>query len=427
MANLSFYPSERSEIAGVPISQLAKEFGGVPLYVYDAGTIARRCAELTKNFPIVRYAQKACSNIAIVKFVRARGLVVDAVSAAEIKRALTAGYAPCEIVYTADIFDDDALDLVVGEADGCVVNVGSIDMIRQLGERLGAKAAGRELTARINPGFGHGHSKKTNTGGDLSKHGIWWKQLAECQAEARRFGMTITGLHMHIGSGADFEHLSQVCAAMERCALAAGSEIKSISCGGGLPTPYRSGEEYIDLTKYAALWRETVSKLEKAFGHAVDFEIEPGRYVVAESGYLVTKIRAIKKQGTNEFYLVDAGFTHLVRPMAYGSYHPISIARNPDIQGEIPSGTREVVVGGPLCESGDVFTQEEGGYVVTRTLPAARVGDYLVLEVAGAYAAAMASNYNSKFYAPVVLIESGAPRLVRKKQTFESLVENEIF
>ena len=426
MCNFSSYSSERLEIAGVPVSRLAKEFGGTPLYVYDADMIARRCAQLTENFQVVRYAQKACSNIALLKFVRERGLVVDAVSAAEIKRALTAGYQPQEIAYTCDIFDEDALELVLGDANGCVVNVGSIDMIRQFGERLGAQARGRELTIRINPGFGHGHSRKTNTGGDLSKHGIWFEQLSECLGEANRYGMTITGLHMHIGSGSDFAHLAQVCDAMERIALKAGSEIRTISCGGGLPVPYRGGEEYVNLARYSALWAGVVERLEKAFGHDVDFEIEPGRYVVAESGYLISQIRAIKKQGDNRFYLVDAGFAHLVRPMAYGSYHPISIAYNPEVEGEV-SGTRQVVVGGPLCESGDVFTQEEGGFVVTRELPAARVGDYLVLEVAGAYGASMASNYNSKYYAPEVLVENGAPRLIRKKQSFESLIANEIF
>ena len=426
MLEVSNYKTLRSEIAGVSVARLATEFGGTPVYVYDAATIVKRCAQL-RPFGVVRYAQKACSNIAIIKLVREQGAVVDAVSAGEIMRALAAGYKPEEIAYTADVFDEDALELVTGKARGCVVNVGSPDMIEQLGERLGADAAGFELTIRINPGFGHGHSRKTNTGGDLAKHGIWHTQIAECVARAGKYGMTVSGVHMHIGSGTDFEHLKQVCDAMAASVKVVGASVKTISCGGGLPVPYQSGEEFIDLEEFARLWHETKAALEKELGHEITLEIEPGRYIVAESGFLVAQIRAIKSQGENAFYLVDAGFTHLVRPMAYGSYHPISVAYNPALTTPIPEGDRDVVVGGPLCESGDVFTQKEGGVVETRTLPAARVGDYLVIEVAGAYGAAMASNYNSKFLAPEVLVENGVPRLIRKKQSFEHLIANEIF
>ena len=299
-------------------------------------------------------------------------------------------------------------------------------MIYQLGARLGERARGLGLTLRVNPGFGHGHSRKTNTGGELSKHGVWYGQIHDCVDMATHFGMDVTGLHMHIGSGSDFEHLQSVCDAMESVCLAVGSRIRTISCGGGLPVPYETGGEYIDVSEFTARWHGVVKRLEESFGHAVTLEIEPGRYLVAESGSLITQIRSIKKQHETLFYLVDAGFTHLVRPMAYGSYHPISLARNPS-NTTVADGEVDAVVGGPLCESGDVFTQEEGGFVVTRRLPKANVGDYLVLEVAGAYGAAMSSNYNSKFLAPEVLIESGVPRLIRRKQSFEHMIANEIF
>ncbi len=425
MKRIANYPIERSEIAGVPVQRLATEFGGTPVFVYDAAKIVERYNDV-KDFGVVRFAQKACPNLAIVKLLRGLGAKVDAVSAGELQRALAAGYAPSEIAYTADIFDEDALELVVGAAWGCVVNVGSPDMIYQLGARLGERARGLGLTLRVNPGFGHGHSRKTNTGGELSKHGVWYGQIHDCVDMATHFGMDVTGLHMHIGSGSDFEHLQSVCDAMESVCLAVGSRIRTISCGGGLPVPYETGGEYIDVSEFTARWHGVVKRLEESFGHAVTLEIEPGRYLVAESGSLITQIRSIKKQHETLFYLVDAGFTHLVRPMAYGSYHPISLARNPS-NTTVADGEVDAVVGGPLCESGDVFTQEEGGFVVTRRLPKANVGDYLVLEVAGAYGAAMSSNYNSKFLAPEVLIESGVPRLIRRKQSFEHMIANEIF
>lgn len=420
------YPTLREEIAGVSINRLATEFGGSPIFVYDAETIKERCAAL-RDFGVVRFAQKACPNLAILKLIREQGVLVDAVSAGEILRALKAGYKPEEIAYTADIFDDDALELVTGEAFGCIVNVGSIEMISQYGERLGERAKGRKLTVRINPGFGHGHSQKTNTGGPLSKHGVWHEQLLDCVKLAEDYGMTVAGLHMHIGSGSDFEHLSQIAESMEKFAKLVGPPIESLSCGGGIPTPYHTGEEYFDVERYTAIWHESIAKLEKEFGHKITLETEPGRYLVADSCSLITKIRAVKKQEENLFYLVDAGFTHLGRPMMYGSYHPIAIAYNKNNGAPHSTQTQEVVVGGPLCESGDVFTQEEGGYVVKRELPVAQVDDYLILEVAGAYGSAMASNYNSKFLAPEVLIENGVPRLIRKKQSFEHLIDNEIF
>ncbi len=420
------YPLIRTEIAGVPVAKLATEFGGTPLFVYDADVIKARCASL-RGFGTVRFAQKACPNLAILKLIKEQGVKVDAVSAGEIRRALAVGYKPEEIAYTADIFDDDALELATGDAFGCGVNVGSPDMIYQLALALGDRAEGFELTMRVNPGFGHGHSAKTNTGGPLSKHGVWFSQIHKCVQTAEHFGMDITGLHMHVGSGSDFEHLSKVREMMECVATAIGSRIKTISCGGGLPTPYHTGEESFDVERYAKVWHESIAGLEASFGHKIELETEPGRYLVADSCCLVSKIRAIKKQEDNVFYLVDAGFTHLPRPMLYGSYHPISIARDPTVGVPAPRGTQEAIVGGPLCESGDVFTQKEGGIVVKRELPVANVGDYLILEVAGAYCSAMASNYNSKFLAPEVLVENGVPRLVRKKQSFEHLIANEIF
>jgi diaminopimelate decarboxylase len=194
MTPLTTFSNARAEIAGIPVRDLAGQFG-TPLYVYDQSVIDCRIDELAR-FDVVRYAQKACSNLAILDRMRQRGVVVDAVSAGEILRAMAAGYSTdpkrAEIVYTADIFDREALELVVQYS--LPVNCGSPDMISQLGERR----PGAEVTLRINPGFGHGHSQKTNTGGEQSKHGIWHTQIDDCLRRADQTGVTVTGLHMHI-------------------------------------------------------------------------------------------------------------------------------------------------------------------------------------------------------------------------------------
>ncbi len=412
------FPALRQEIAGIPVRDLAGQFG-TPAYIYDAAAIVNRIDDL-RAFDVIRYAQKACSNLAILDLMRRNGVLVDAVSAGELERSFAAGYNPHgdppPVVYTADIFDEEALSLAVEK--GVHVNVGSPDMIDQLGRR----APGRHITLRINPGFGHGHSQKTNTGGDHSKHGIWHEQLPEVLALAAKHGLTITGLHMHIGSGTDLEHLSQVCGAMERSARQIGPSITTISAGGGLPIAYRPGEQLVDVPAYHRLWDSTRKRLVAAWGHPVRLEIEPGRYLVAESGYLLTQIRAIKQTTSRTFYILDAGFNNLARPILYGAYHPMSIAPD-DAAAERP--LQDVVVAGPLCESGDVFTQEDGGVVCSRKLPVARVGEWLIIECAGAYGFAMSSNYNSKPLAPEVLVIDGKPHLVRARQTFQDLIRGE--
>ncbi len=418
MSAVQTFSTVRTEINGTSVQNLAHSFG-TPTYVYDAAKIAERIADL-HAFDVVRYAQKANSNLAVLDWVRRQGAVVDAVSAFEIQRAFAAGYVdgkePAEIVYTADIFDTPTLDLLVKH--DIHVNCGSPTMIDQYGER----APGRNITLRINPGFGHGHSQKTNTGGEQSKHGIWHDQVDDCLVRADRNGLAVTGLHMHIGSGTDLDHLAQVCSALETTARGIGRSITTISAGGGLPTLYRGDEQPVDLARYYELWDATRKRLEGEFGHKISLEIEPGRYLAAECGYLITEIRAIKQMGKNLFYLVDAGFNNLARPILYGAYHPMSICAheaNPDPK------LQDVVVGGPLCESGDIFTQEEGGFVASRSLPVAAVGDFLVIECAGAYGFVMSSNYNSKPMAAEVLLRDGKPHLVRARQTFQDVIRGE--
>lgn len=414
----STFPTTRQDIAGIPVAEIVKQFG-TPTYVYDASKLEERVKDLAA-FDVVRYAQKACSNIAILDRLRRAGVVVDAVSAGEVRRALAAGYEPNGdphgIVFTADVIDKEAGEII--KEYGLHVNCGSPDMIEQLGELC----PGASVTLRINPGFGHGHSQKTNTGGPQSKHGIWHEQVVECLRRADLHNVAITGLHMHIGSGTDLEHLSQVGEALEKVAHEIGRTITTISAGGGLPVPYKAGQGYVDIDKYFAIWDATRKRLEERFGHKIQLEIEPGRYLVAESGYLIAEIRAVKKMGDNLFYLLDAGFNDLARPILYGAYHPISIVHRTPKQ-NVPEV--DVVVGGPLCESGDIFTQEEGGFVAKRKLPVASVGDYLVLEVAGAYGFVMASNYNGRYKTPEVLIENGSLKCIRKRETFDDLIRGE--
>ncbi|MGF7410410.1 diaminopimelate decarboxylase [Providencia alcalifaciens] len=395
---------------------------GTPVWVYDSEVIIDRIGQL-KAFDTVRFAQKACSNIHILRLMREQGVKVDSVSLGEIERALVAGFLPgrekSEIVFTADVLDPATL-LKVTELD-IPVNAGSIDMLQQIGEHK----AGHPVWLRINPGFGHGHSQKTNTGGENSKHGIWHQDLPEALAKIQQYNLKLVGIHMHIGSGVDYQHLANVCDSMVELVVSAGVDIDAISAGGGLSTPYREHDEIIDVQHYYSLWDNARQRIELHLGHHIELEIEPGRYLVAESGVLLAQVRAVKDMGSRHYVLVDSGFNDLMRPAMYGSYHHISVL--PADGSSVDSQPlKETIVAGPLCESGDVFTQLEGGMVETRLLPDVKVGDYLVFHDTGAYGASMSSNYNSRPLLPEVLFVDGKPTLIRRRQTIQELLALEL-
>lgn len=408
------------------LDHLAAHYG-TPLWVYDAATIQERIAQLSA-FDTVRFAQKACSNIHILRLMRAQGVKVDAVSRGEILRALAAGYqtahtapgAASDIVFTADLLDATTLATVVEHR--VPVNAGSIDMLHQ----LGISSPGHPVWLRINPGFGHGHSNKTNTGGEHSKHGIWHTDLQAALQAVADNQLQLVGLHMHIGSGVDYGHLEQVCGAMVdlvAATRAAGHDLQAISAGGGLSIPYRDGDARIDTTHYFGLWDAARRKAQEIVGHALHLELEPGRFLVAEAGVLLGEVRAVKNAGHNHFVLVDTGFNELMRPAMYGSWHGMHVQRRG--QGVLPS-VRDSVVAGPLCESGDVFTQGDGGVVLPRPLGDAQVGDLLVIHHTGAYGASMSSNYNSRPLAAEVLVDGEHVQLIRRRQTVEELLALEL-
>lgn len=409
-----------SPFTDLQILQLAERHG-TPFWAYDADTIRRRIGEL-QRFDTVRFAQKACSNTHLLRLIREQGAVVDAVSLGEVERALHAGFTvgtghASGIVFTADLLDRVTLARVVEL--GVPVNAGSIDML----EQLGAARPGHCVWLRINPGFGHGHSQKTNTGGEQSKHGIWHADLPAALEAVKRHRLHLVGLHMHIGSGVDYGHLARVCDAMVELAeqvRSLGHDFEAVSAGGGLSIPYREGDSRLDAAHYFSLWDAARQRIAARLGHPVGLEIEPGRYLVAEAGVLVAEVRAVKDMGANHFVLVDAGFSDLVRPAMYGGYHHIGVVHRDG--GGAARPLRPCVVAGPLCESGDVFTQLEGGVVSHRELASPAVGDLLVFHDTGAYGASMSSNYNSRPLIAEVLVDGGQARLVRRRQTLAELL-----
>ena len=413
-----------------PLMELAAKVG-TPFYLYDGDQLNTRVAalaSLTQPRGLqCRFAVKANSAGKVLEVARQHGMWIDAVSGNEILRAKRAGFAmghePPVVMYTADVFRDNALDVVTAES--ILPNVGSPGMIRELVE-AGYRGP---IALRINPGFGHGHVQACDTGGPSSKHGIWYEDHAVAGAMAKDAGFQVVALHAHVGTGPQIEefdrnmrHLAEVFEEL----MAAYPQADAVNLGGGIPHAYRPGAPVYDLPNYQVILVEAQRALSEAAGRQVRVEIEPGRYPVAGMALLVGRVKDVKATRTNEkgpghqFIMTDAGFNDLIRPAMYGSYHKISVV------GSGAGRTLEpFVVAGPLCESGDVFTRDEHELLEPRDLPRPEPGDLVVLHDAGAYGAAMSSNYVSLGRAPQVYWEKGSARLISRRETIEEVAARE--
>jgi diaminopimelate decarboxylase len=326
-------------------------------------------------------------------------------------------------MFTADVFRDNALDAVIRH--GILPNIGSPGMIRQLHE-AGYRGP---IALRVNPGFGHGHVQACDTGGPSSKHGIWHEDIDATAALAKQAGFPVVALHAHVGTGpeiSEFDHNMNRLVGLFADLVQRFPDTRAVNLGGGIPHPYRTTAQRYDLGGYRTLLLEAASTLSEAAGHAVAMEIEPGRYPVAGMAVLVARVTDVKDTRTNErgeghrFVMVDAGFNDLIRPAMYGSYHEISIVGTG--AGRPPE---PLVVAGPLCESGDVFTRDDQELLVPRALGRPEPGDLLVLHDAGAYGAAMSSNYVSLGRAAQVAWEGGQATLISRRETLDDILRLE--
>jgi diaminopimelate decarboxylase len=416
------------------LARLAEKVG-TPFWLYDARVIRQRIAEVLfmSKAPGLqaRFAMKACPATKVLREMKAAGVWIDAVSGNEALRALRAGFArgqnPPEICYTADVFRDNALGVVL--ENELLPNIGSPGMVRQ----LAAAGYAGAVSIRVNPGFGHGHVNACDTGGPSSKHGVWLTDLHAVKTAAERAGMRVTMLHAHIGSGPQWQELQENLTrlALEFKALLPDfPALAAVSLGGGIPHNYRDHGAQVPVEPLHELFTTCHERLAAAVRRDLRLEIEPGRYYVAPGCALITRVHDVKKTGTNAkgagatFAMVDAGFVDLVRPAMYGSYHHIDVVGRAD---EDPNTPREpIVVAGPLCESGDVFTRDDHELLQPRLLPRPEPGDLLALRDAGAYGFAMSSNYNSIGRAPQLwLEEDGKVEMISRRETLDDLLRAE--
>ena len=409
------------KIENVEVKDLALNYG-TPVYVYSMKILRESIEEIKQLSPVTRYAMKACSNVHILKEMLNSGIKIDAVSIQEVKRARKAGFRLEDICYTSDVF------FSAGDAEYFIenkifCNCGTLGMLEEYGQTLQKLGSGaKDISIRINPGEGHGHSRKTSTGGPYSKHGIWHENLGQVKVLAEKYGLRVAGVHMHIGSGSDMEHLKRITGKLVEFAKQF-DDVQSINFGGGLPYQYNPELPQEDVSGYKAILEERVKILEEHFGRKIICEIEPGRRFVAGSGYLIGEVRSLNhtfdEDGKRlDYVLTNIGFCHLLRPMAYGSYHPIWFV------GDGLGPAQDVIVAGPVCESGDVLTQENDE-PVPRKLPMPRQGDLIVVGGAGAYGFAMSSNYNTQPLLPDVMVDGGQWVLSRRRQTLDDILREE--
>ncbi len=407
-----------------------------PTYVIDLDRVTENCDRLHAAFPDadVRYAVKAHTGRAVLETVREAGLDAECASAGEVARAVAAGFDGDRIHYTAvnpparDL--DHVVDLAAREP-GLTITAGAVDTLDRLAER----GYDGRLCLRVNPGVGAGHHEKVRTGA-AAKFGVPYDRAATVAREAtERFD--VVGIHAHAGSGIDPDQLDahrEFVARMgdlARTLTDPGGEssgggsvdLEYVDVGGGFGVPYREDEPPLDIDAVAAATREAIGAVPTADGtETVELAVEPGRYVVADAGVLLTRVNTVKPTPDETVVGVDAGMTDLLRPAMYGAYHPIATLGGSDATGiaEVSPDVSDretipVTVAGPICETGDTFCTDR---------PIARPvrGDLLAIGIAGAYGYEMANQYNSRPRPPEVALSGrGDARLVRRRETLADL------
>lgn len=402
----------------------ARDSFGAPVFVYDEATLeaqARACLALPNAHGLtVRYAMKALPTAAILRLFHGLGVMIDASSGYEAERALRAGIPAGDIQLTTQQLPENLTDLV---NQGVGFNACSLHQLRAYGEAF----PGTDVSVRINPGLGSGHSNRTNVGGPSSSFGIWHEALPELFAVARDHGLRLSTMHTHIGSGTDPDAWLH-CAELTLAIAAKMPEVTTLSLGGGFKVARMEGEAAADLAAIGAHLLPAFERFERECGRALHLEIEPGTFLVANAGALVCSVMDVVSTGAEgyNFIKVNAGMTEVLRPSIYGAQHPMWVVP----ADEESRGQKDYLVAGHCCESGDIFTPAPGDPegLLPRTLTEARVGDALVLGGAGAYCASMASkNYNSfPEAAEALLRKDGSLELIRKRQTLDQVIQNEL-
>ena len=387
---------------------LATEYE-TPLYVVDLGRVRANYRRFANAFPDahVMYAAKAHTGRAVLSTLLDAGADIECAAAGELERAVDAGADPNTLQYTAVNPPDADLDYAVSLAaahPGLTITAGARDTF----DRLENRGYDGRVAIRVNPGIGTGHHEKVATGKD-AKFGIPGEEVPAVAADVReRFDLV--GLHAHVGSGVLRDDLDDHCRAVARVADLARevdeTGLEFVDIGGGFGVPHREDVEPLDVASVAARIREAVGDLDARL------KLEPGRYVVADAGVILTRVNTVKKTPETTVVGVDASLATLVRPAMFDAYHPIRNVTAPDRE------AAPVSVGGPCCTSADVFCTD-------RPIARPERGDVLAVGMAGAYGYELASQFHSQPRPAEIALDGENTRVVRRRETVSDVTRVE--
>ncbi|WP_347924838.1 diaminopimelate decarboxylase [Pontimicrobium sp. SW4] len=389
---------------------IAKEFGS-PIYVYDAHKIESQYKRLISAFSNVKnlkinYAAKALSNISVLKFLKNLGSGLDTVSIQEVQLGLVAGFKAQNIIFTPNGVSLEEIEEVAKL--GVQINIDNLSIL----EQFGSKHPDIPVCIRINPHVMAGGNTNISVGHIDSKFGISIHQIPHIIRIVENTKMHINGIHMHTGS--DILDIDVFLYASEILFETAKNfkSLEFIDFGSGFKVPYKKGDIETNIEEFGKKLTSRFNEFCKSYGKELTLAFEPGKFLVSEAGFFLAKVNVVKQTTSTVFAQVDSGFNHLIRPMLYGSQHEITNISNP--QGR----ERFYSVVGYICET-DTFANN-------RRINEINEGDILAFKNAGAYCFTMASNYNSRFRPAEVLWYNNKAHLIRKRETFDDLLANQI-
>lgn len=403
-------------IDGVDPHEIIKQ-AATPVFIYEQRRIEANYQRLKAAFEKhvkhlrIHYAMKANSALAVLRILEKQGAYIDAVTWNEVQLAMLADFPVSRIQFTGVNVDNESL-----EAASKLEPTVTFDSVSQM-DRMAKIRRTLSIAIRINPEVGAGLHAKTMTGHKGSKFGVPADDAVSAFLRAKQLGFNVIGIHAHIGSGwlepAPFlEAANVVCKLAKKIEKEARINFEFVDLGGGFGVPYRPEEKELDV---AAVGEGVGRIFNEHFGSSeTALAIEPGRYLVADAGYLLTRVTAIKEQAGGAYAGVDAGMNDLVRPAMYDAYHHIIPVHKMDLPFD-----KKFHIAGPICESGDVFARD-------RAMPKLQEGDVLAILNAGAYGMSMSSNYNSRGRAAEVLVWDGKMRLIRKRESLEDLARPQV-
>ena len=391
--------------------QAIAQHHGRSVYVYDAEKIQSQYNRLTQAFGAVpnlrlNYAAKALTNISILKWIHHLGCGLDTVSLQEVDLGLKAGFEPQQIMFTPNGVSLKEIEAVAQK--GVQINIDNLSILEQFGSRY----PNIPVCIRINPHVMAGGNTNISVGHIDSKFGISIHQIPHILRIVENTAMHINGIHMHTGSDIlDIEVFLHAAEILFETAKQF-DRLDFIDFGSGFKVPYKPGDIETDIEELGEKLSARFNQFCQEYGRELQLIFEPGKFLVSQAGYFLTPVNVVKQTTSTVFAQVDSGFNHLMRPMLYGAYHHIENISNPE------GKKRFYTVVGYICET-DTFGSN-------RQISEIKEGDFLAFHNAGAYCFSMASNYNSRYRPAEILWHNNKAHLIRKEESFEDLVQNQV-